>query len=292
LPEPPAPRPSPAPPAAARPRRLSVTEVETLLRDPYQIYAKHVLRLRALDPLRHRPEASLRGTVLHEVLEQVVPQFPGLDRAGQKALLLSAGAEVLERIVPWPTARRFWLARLMRIADHFIAEEEIRRSRGALMATEQGGGHVLPTTGVELVVKTDRIDRTPEGAVWLYDYKTGRPPTEKQQAKYNKQLHITAYLAEAGAFGKLGPLHVVGAEYIGLAARPETVPADLEKIPVELVPESLHRLFTRFLDPATGFTAQVARESQGEWSDYDHLSRGGEWDLTQHAEVLKVGDHA
>ncbi|WP_138466866.1 double-strand break repair protein AddB [Poseidonocella sp. HB161398] len=289
--EPPAPRPSPAPPRAARPRKLSVTEVETLLRDPYQIYARHVLRLRALDPLRHRPEASLRGTVLHQVLEEVVPHFPGLDRARQKALLLGTGAEVLERIVPWPTARRFWLARLMRIADHFIAEEEIRRGRGTLMATEQGGGHVLPTTGVELVVKTDRIDQAPGGAVWLYDYKTGKPPTEKQQARYNKQLHITAYLAEAGAFGALGPLHVVGAEYIGLAARPETVPADLEKIPVELVPESLHRLFTRFLDPATGFTAQVARESQGEWSDYDHLSRGGEWDLTQHAETLKVGDH-
>ena len=33
-----------APPVEARPRRLSVTEIETWLRDPYAIYARHVLR--------------------------------------------------------------------------------------------------------------------------------------------------------------------------------------------------------------------------------------------------------
>ena len=34
--------PAPRPPVAARPRRLSVTEIETWLRDPYAIYARHV----------------------------------------------------------------------------------------------------------------------------------------------------------------------------------------------------------------------------------------------------------
>ena len=41
-----APRPAPAPPISARPRSLSVTEVETWIRDPYAIYAKHVLHLK------------------------------------------------------------------------------------------------------------------------------------------------------------------------------------------------------------------------------------------------------
>ena len=288
---PPAPRPSPAPPAAARPRRLSVTEVETLLRDPYQIYARHVLRLRALDPLRHRPEAALRGTVLHQVLEQALPAFPLLDAAGQKAHLLATGARALDDLVPWPTARRFWLARLARIADHLIAEEAVRARRATLHSTEITGGHTLPLTGMHLTVKTDRIDMAPGGAVWIYDYKTGKAPTSDQQRAFNKQLHITAYLAEVGAFEALGPVHVVGAEYIGLSNTPQTVPADFDKLPIELIPESLHRLFTRFLDPASGFTAQIAREKQGEWSDYDHLSRGGEWDLTMPAVTLRVGDH-
>ena len=60
-----APRPSPRPPLAARPKRLSVTEIKRLIRDPYAIYAKHVLRLRPLNPLVRTPDALLRGTVVH-----------------------------------------------------------------------------------------------------------------------------------------------------------------------------------------------------------------------------------
>ncbi|MFX5562616.1 hypothetical protein ABTD73_19380, partial [Acinetobacter baumannii] len=44
-------RPSPAPPLELRPARLPVTAIETWLRDPYAIYAQHVLKLSALDGL-------------------------------------------------------------------------------------------------------------------------------------------------------------------------------------------------------------------------------------------------
>src|SRR6185369_12958094 len=39
--------PEPRPPVAARPRQLSVTQIETWIRDPYAIYASHILRLKA-----------------------------------------------------------------------------------------------------------------------------------------------------------------------------------------------------------------------------------------------------
>src|SRR5580698_2064789 len=44
----PEPQPAPKPPRAARPTSLSVTEIEHWLRDPYTIYAKHILRLTPL----------------------------------------------------------------------------------------------------------------------------------------------------------------------------------------------------------------------------------------------------
>src|SRR5208283_616156 len=53
-------RPAP-PPRAARPKRLSVTEIEHWLRDPYSIYAKHVLRLAPLDEVDAAPGAAERG---------------------------------------------------------------------------------------------------------------------------------------------------------------------------------------------------------------------------------------
>ena len=61
----PAPQPAPSPPRAARPKGLSVTEIEHWLRDPYTIYAKHILRLRPLDAVDTPPGAAERGTIIH-----------------------------------------------------------------------------------------------------------------------------------------------------------------------------------------------------------------------------------
>src|SRR5690606_35937190 len=68
----PAQRPAPQPPAAIRPRRLSITDIEPLMRSPYDIYAKHVLRLRRLEPLGTEPSARERGTMIHGVFERFV----------------------------------------------------------------------------------------------------------------------------------------------------------------------------------------------------------------------------
>src|ERR1700729_3835515 len=47
-------QPAPKPPRETRPLKLSVTAIEDWLRDPYTIYAKHILKLEPLDPV-HRP---------------------------------------------------------------------------------------------------------------------------------------------------------------------------------------------------------------------------------------------
>src|SRR5262249_55053362 len=41
--------PAPKPPLDARPKGLSVTDIENWLRDPYTIYARHILRLAPFD---------------------------------------------------------------------------------------------------------------------------------------------------------------------------------------------------------------------------------------------------
>ncbi len=65
----PAPPPEPRPPLAARPRQLSVTQIETWIRDPYAIYARHMLRLKALDELDADPGRAELGIVVHEALD-------------------------------------------------------------------------------------------------------------------------------------------------------------------------------------------------------------------------------
>ena len=69
-------RPAPLPPPERVPMSLSVTEIETLVRDPYAVYAKHVLELDALEAVAVEPNAALKGNIVHEVMRLFVEQFP------------------------------------------------------------------------------------------------------------------------------------------------------------------------------------------------------------------------
>ena len=80
-------KPEPKPPLAARPQGLSVTEIETLVRDPYAIYAKHVLGLEELEPLGRAPDYALRGSLIHEALGDFIAGWTGrFDAAASDAL--------------------------------------------------------------------------------------------------------------------------------------------------------------------------------------------------------------
>src|SRR3546814_8256632 len=52
----PATRPAPRPPADKRPRRISVTAVDRLKADPYEFYAKSILKLIRRDPVDRSEE--------------------------------------------------------------------------------------------------------------------------------------------------------------------------------------------------------------------------------------------
>nr|WP_170539612.1 double-strand break repair protein AddB [Ruegeria arenilitoris] len=275
-----APRPSPRPPVAARPRRLSVTEIKRLIRDPYAIYAKHVLRLKPLDPLVQAPDALLRGIVIHEILEHFVK-----DSVLDGALLtrdnfLKRAEALLDQHVAWPTARKLWLARLERIADDFLRAEITRRSDGGPIAFEAKMRLTLEPLGFALNGRADRIDRNSRGALTIIDYKTGTPPSESQQAKFDKQLLIEAAMAEQGGIEGFDPMAVANAVFIGMGGTYKEVPAPLDKEPPDRVLAELKELISTYLEPDQGFSSRRMMHKDSDVGDYDHLARFGEWDRT------------
>src|SRR5205823_5307850 len=84
-------RPAPCPPLAVRPTRLSVTEIEHWLRDPYTIYAKHILRLAPLDAVDTPPGARDRGTVIHGAVGEFTQTYAKGLPADPLATLLALG---------------------------------------------------------------------------------------------------------------------------------------------------------------------------------------------------------
>jgi ATP-dependent helicase/nuclease subunit B len=60
-PAPPLERPAPRPDPAFFPRTLGLAEIETLLRDPYAVFARHVLTLEPLEPVGSKPRRGEPG---------------------------------------------------------------------------------------------------------------------------------------------------------------------------------------------------------------------------------------
>jgi len=280
--------PAPRPPLAARPKELSLTRVEVLIRDPFAIYADKVLRLRPLKPLRRLPDARDRGTVIHEVLERFVRERPeGETPEDARARLLALTKAVLADQVPWPAERLIWAARMRRAAGHFLAEDS---AGGVTRLLEARGELWLPGLDFLLFGTPDRVDEMPDGRLALFDYKTGTPPTKKQMKSYAKQLHLAALLAVEGGFRTLGPMEVARIAYIGLGGDGKKEEAEITPEVIAEVREGIRRLVMAYARRDQGYASRRAVFSDRQQGDFDHLARYGEWEMTDPPIPQTVGD--
>jgi RecB family exonuclease len=286
-----APRPSPQPPVEHRPNRLSFTQIGTLIRDPYAIYANKILGLNALDPLHQSPDAPLRGTAVHAVFERFIRERPKDEvRDVARRRLIATAHEVFEEQAPWPATRLLWLAKLDRIADDFLDDEEVRQRDATNARTEIKGEATFGTPPFTVHGKADRIDILSHGQVAIYDYKTGQPPTEKQQKAYDKQLLLEALVALKGGFGDLGRMRTSRVAYIGLGSKSTYVAIEVDEPLLQRTRDELESILAEFAQRSRGYTSRrVVMSANRFGGDFDHLARYGEWDHTAEPNGEEVG---
>lgn len=290
----PATPPRPCPAVALRPRRLSVTEIETWLSDPYAIYAKHVLRLRSLDPLEQLTDAAEYGSLVHaglnrflgDVKEKLPSDARRRLREAMDAELLAAGLRAA--LVAW------WRPRLHRIADWVIEEEVVRRSTFAptsIASEASGEWHLETPNGFLLTGRADRIERRPDGTLAIIDYKTGLLPAQTAvDAGFAPQLPLEAAMVEAGAFGAamrgqvaaLTYWHLTGGSAVGEARSLfKGDPAAIACATAE-ARDKLLALIATYDDPARAYLAQPHPGHRPRFPAYAQLARVAEWDLSGH----------
>lgn len=275
----PAHRPSPRPPVDQRPKDISVTQIKTLIRDPYAIYAQKVLRLKPLDPLVPTADAPLRGVIIHAILEEFIGARPDARDPAAFDHLMQIAVRHFTDQCPWPTIRAQWIARMEKLAPVFLAAEATRQDKGALAVSEAWGVLDMPGVGISITCKADRIDLTPADTALIYDYKTGTVPTKDVQEKFDKQLLTEAVMVTRGAFKDIGAKPVDDAVFIGVNTQMKDVAAPLDENPVEAVYAGLETLFARWNTPTKGYSARMAMFRKEDASPYDHLSRFGEWTM-------------
>ena len=292
-------RPAPKPPVSARPQRLSVTQIETWMRDPYAIYARHILGLRKLDGVDEDPGAADYGNLIHDALDQFIARHPDhLPPDGEQELLI-IGREVFKPLAARPGLWAFWWPRFERIAKWFIQTEATRRGDVRKSYTEQSGTLDTPS-GFQVYARADRIDALRDGGIAIIDYKTGAPPSQGDVANgFAPQLPLEAAIAEKGGFGDVpaGPpasmafWKLSGGDPAGEIVeintnRMKTTPAALAHEAVD----GVNDLAAAFADPATPYLSVPHPDHAPKYSDYVHLSRRREWMGSEDVENVENGD--
>lgn len=286
--------PNPKPPLTRRPKRLSATRVQTLIEDPYAIFASRVLGLTPLDPLEADLGAADKGTMIHSALDKFAKEHPDLLQQDALSALLKIGqeafgADTLARPMVWA----FWWPRFVRIAEWFIAEERARRPRLTNSITEVKGTMTFAVTAPDglvidftLSAEADRIDRFRDGGYAIVDYKTGGVPSGKKVASLAApQLPLEAAILAAGGFPDVAPGPVrelaywklIGGNPAGLIQVNNTEdPNDL----AAAVRQKLAALITAYADVEQGYPCMPRAAFQPLFDDYAHLSRRQEWGLS------------
>ena len=282
----PRPAPAPAPPVEARPRRLSVTKIETWIADPYAIYAREILRLRPLDPVDADPSAAERGIIIHRILEAFVRGHPEALSPDAEAVLLALGRAHFEAAGTRPGVLAFWWPRFKRIARWFLDTERDRRPGFLPLATEVEGVLDLegPAGPFRLTAKADRIDRTEAGALEIIDYKTGGVPSRSHvRDGRSPQLSLEAAIATAGGFQGVDAAEVAALAYWKLSGAETSgeitaIGGDAGALAGESA-AGLQVLIERFDDPATPYHPVPCPALAPRWNDYAHLARHKEWSV-------------
>jgi ATP-dependent helicase/nuclease subunit B len=281
--------------------RFSVTEAETLYRDPYAIFARRILDLAPLEPLDIALGAADRGQLMHAVLERFAHAWPGPLPPDPLADLLRLGREVFQDLMHEPDVAAFWWPRFVNLAPEIAAWEAKRREHTAAIGAEMRIRHPVRLgdgTEIVLTARADRIELLNDGRLVILDFKTGSVPTPKQiKAGLAPQLLLEAAMAPLSPFSpadatttrpSLGPGEVAHALYLALKPGADAMTEKAVAKEAELATKAAEHLagfasmVEGFRSGERGFTSRFAAQFVRFDGDYDHLARVKEWSQAGH----------
>lgn len=267
-------RPKPVPPRAARPKRNSVTHMQTFADDPYRYYAQKMLGLRELPPLDQEPGAADFGNAIHKALENFILQHPKQLPEHAYQLLLEQGRASFGELMNRPAVEVLWWPRFEAIARAFLEKEtELRREQyESACEIKAESQHDIAGETVTLVAKADRVDMGANVAR-LIDYKTGTLQNAKSIEEGRAlQLPLTALA--------LRDKRITQLVYWGLKGRigqDDWVEADNSDALMEKTLNNFIQAMEYILAGDTEFAASYAARNSRSDDGYDYLTRRREW---------------
>jgi ATP-dependent helicase/nuclease subunit B len=290
-------RPEPYPPAELQPRKYSFSEVGRLRRDPYAIYARHILRLDPIAPFNLDPGPAERGSLYHRIADRFVRE----EKTGEPLSLIGRILnEEFDAVALPPHIDAVWRPRFAAVARAFVDWHRKRAGDVRESLTEVPASLDLSVAGIRLTGIADRIDILPNGNVDILDYKTGSTPSLKvARALLDPQLALEAAAIRRGAFRGPGLREPANLLYVRLkpgerfkaeqvnnehTKSTSTMPKSATELGEEAL-ANLEKLLTGLIEGRFGFKSRVVPEEERSYGgEYDHLARVAEWSSAENSE--------
>ena len=275
--------PEPRPPLHARPDHISVTAVETLIRDPYAYYAGTVLDLTQLDPIGAPLSPLAIGNALHEALE-------GTDTRDNPYITADQLVEKFNREMtlvgadPLFLAEReqAWLDLSAEYIDWLSSRDDTTSDRKFEISYEMD--LTIADQVTRLYGRADLVETQMSGNLVIVDFKTGRPRSSAQVISgLSPQLPLLGAMAMLSV--EEGKPAAPPSEffYIGFGSGggvnqilEKRKPVDAEALSKAAL-SGLKDLLTSFANEDMPYLSGPRIQFQYSHGEYDGLSRKQEW---------------
>lgn len=272
-------------PLALRPKLYSATEIESLMRDPYIIFAKKILHLRPLRDYDKQLTAADKGNFIHRALELFIANR--IDPFGNDAfdnLLMFAASSAKDCGIN-EAFQKLWWPRFKRIGSWFIEQQKMRHQHTASSHVEIWGNCAFvlsDNTSITLRAKVDRIDVSSSKAATIIDYKTGQTPSKTDVRKgFSPQLALEGLILRKQGFKGLENVSLEALEYWSLSGDQEA--GEIARIDDQLdellnkTEQGLRALLEYYQRHETDFIANDNPDTRPQYNDYDDFSRYRLW---------------
>lgn len=184
------------------PAIISATDIEVLIRNPYNFYLKKILQLRKLENIILQPQLSHFGNFIHKAIEKYTQDYDP-QWQDKRASFIEIGNYLLKELKLPLHTQKIWLAKFEAIAAEFIKFDSSRRFNSTSIYSEIKGRLKIRIIDqdIEIVSIADRIEVDKYNVGTILDFKTGAIPSNIEVLSgLSPQLIIEAITLIEGGF--------------------------------------------------------------------------------------------
>ncbi|RTK92742.1 MAG: hypothetical protein EKK61_02870 [Rickettsiales bacterium] len=254
------------------PNIIYATDVETLIRAPYNFYLKKILKLRKIDEINEYPNLADFGNFFHNVMDNYTKNYQPFNHNKQQQIIDIADSILLNSNVPI-YSKKDWRIKITAMSNELIAYDEMRRKKAVKIYSEITGSINLDIKGNTITLKSiaDRIEINSKNQATIMDFKTGAIPATKDiLSGLSPQMLVEAIILADNGFGFKSTLDKI--IYIKInSSKPYIKTTELVITPDEIMQhkQGLIKLIEHYIDSLEF----LIEPSTMKYDDYKHMAR-------------------